>query len=84
MLNDVLKRRSETWDENIQIAFLSFPILSTLSYIAQSVLKKNWKKAKKDCKIQILDNTLRFTKSKVLMYWIVLFYNNIIWGYQKF
>ena len=84
MLNDVLKRRSETWDENIQIAFLSFPILSTLSYIAKSVLKKNWEKAKKDCKIQILDNTLRFTKSKVLMYWIVLFYNNIIWGYQKF
>ena len=72
MLNDVLKRRSETWDENIQIAFLSFPILSTLSYIAQSVLKKNWKKAKKDCKkIQILDDTLRFKKSKVLMYWIV-------------
>ena len=72
MLNDVLKRRSETWDENIQIAFLSFPILSTLSYIAKSVLNKNWKKAKKDCKIQILDDTLRLAKSKVLMYWIVL------------
>ena len=72
MLNDVLKRRSETWEENIQIAFLSFPILSTLSYIAKSVLTKNLKKVKKDCKIQILDNTLRFTKSKVLMYWIVL------------
>ena len=68
MLNDVLKRRSETWDENIQIAFLSFPILSTLSYIAKSVLNKNWKKAKKDCKIQILDDTLRLAKSKVLMY----------------
>ena len=64
MLNDVLKRRSETWDENIQIAFLSFPILSTLSYIAQSVLKKKWKKAKKDCKIQILDDTLRFKNLK--------------------
>ena len=68
LLIRLCERRSETWEENIQIAFLSFPILSTLSYIAQSVLKKNWKNAKKDCKIQILDDTLRFKKSKVLMY----------------